>query len=259
MSRRPMDIAPVGRVRLPDSGLGRGWEPAAVMGSTLLLLSFGLVSLYSASSVLALRQSLPDTYYVLRQAAGAGVGLGLLMVCAWLPYRLWERCAWPLLCVSVIGLIVVVLPWTESIAPASHGARRWLRFWGVGFQPSEVTKIAVIDWTAAYAVKKAPHFQSLRRGLGPFFAVWALVILLIVQEPDLSTAVVIGLLGVLVVFAGGARISHFLFLSVAVAPVLWSQFAVGFRAARKAVSATAGGCLFYVRTAFLVNHEVQHV
>ena len=81
-------------------------------------------------------------------------------------------------------------------------------------------------------MKKAPHFQSLRRGLGPFFAVWALVILLIVQEPDLSTAVVIGLLGVLVVFAAGARITHFLFLSLAVAPLVWSQFAVGFRAAR---------------------------
>ena len=46
---RPMDIAPAGPARLPESGLGRGWEGAAVMGLTLLVLSFGLVTLYSAS------------------------------------------------------------------------------------------------------------------------------------------------------------------------------------------------------------------
>ena len=54
---RPMDVAPVGPVRLPDAGIGRGWEAATIMGLTLLLLSFGLVSLYSASSVLAVNRS----------------------------------------------------------------------------------------------------------------------------------------------------------------------------------------------------------
>ena len=110
MSPRPMDIAPAGPVRLPDAGLGRGWEAAAVMGLTVLLLSFGLVFLYSASSVLALRQDYPDTYYVLNQAVGAGIGLVSLMICAWLPYRVWETLAWPLLAASVIGLVLVILP-----------------------------------------------------------------------------------------------------------------------------------------------------
>ena len=93
---RPMDIAPVGPARLPDSGLGRGWEAAAVMGLTLLVLSFGLVTLYSASSVFALSQGVSDTYYVLRQGAGALVGLTLLVFCAWMPYRFWALLAWPL-------------------------------------------------------------------------------------------------------------------------------------------------------------------
>ncbi|MSR19583.1 MAG: cell division protein FtsW [Gemmatimonadetes bacterium] len=231
MRPRPMDIAPIGPIRLPDSGLGRGWEAAAVLGLTLLLLSFGLVALYSASSVYALRQGLPDTYYVIRQAAGAGVGMAGLMLCALLPYKLWEKGAWALLFISIMGLVVVVLPFTTSIAPEINGARRWLRV-GVTVQPSELAKIAVIVWTASLAVKKAPMFRSLGRGLGPFLAVWGVVLLLILVEPHLSTALVIGLLGPLIVFAAGARISHFVLLGVLAAPVLWLQLSVGFRAAR---------------------------
>jgi cell division protein FtsW len=232
MSPRPIDIAPAQRVRLPDAGLGRGWEAAAVMGLTVLLLSFGLVSLYSASSVLALRQDLADTYYVLNQAAGAGIGLACLLVCALLPYRIWERLAWPLLAVSVLGLILVILPWTESIAPETNGARRWLLVAGISVQPSEIAKVAVVVWTAAVAVKKAPEFRSLRRGLGPFLAVWSLVIVLTALEPDLSGAMVIAAMGTLIVFSAGARIAHFAFLGLLAAPLLWRQFLVGFRAER---------------------------
>ena len=232
MSRRPMDIAPAGPVRLPDSGLGRGWEAAAVMGLTLLLLSFGLVFLYSASSVLALRENLPDTYFVLRQGAAAGVGLGLLVACALLPYRIWEYCAWPILVLSVAGLVAVLLPWTVDVAPEINGARRWLRIGPLNYQPSEVAKLAVIVWTAAVAVKKAEHFRSLRRGLGPFLAVWALVVVLVALEPDLSTAFVIAMLGGLIVFVAGARISHFVFLGALAVPLVWQQISVGFRAER---------------------------
>lgn len=232
MTARPMDIAPARPVRLPDSGLGSGWEAAAVMGLTLLILSFGFVTLYSASAVHALRQDLPDTYYLLRQLGGAACGLALLVVCALTPYRLWATVAWPLLGVTVIALVVLVLPWTESIAPEIKGARRWLVFPGGSVQPSEIAKIAIVAWTAALAVRKVEHFPSLRRGLLPFFAVWGVVLFLIAKEPDLSTAVVVGLLGVIVVFAAGARVAHFIFLAVLVVPVLKMQLAVGFRAER---------------------------
>jgi cell division protein FtsW len=229
--RRPTDIAPAGPVRLPDAGLGRGWEAAAVMGLTVLLLSFGLVSLYSASSVLALRQSYPDTYYVLNQAAGAGIGIVCLMICAWLPYRLWEHLAWPLLGASALGLLLLILPWTGGIAPEINGARRWLQL-GITIQPSEIAKVAVVVWTAAIAVKKAPHFRSLRHGLGPFLVVWGAVVFLIGLEPDLSGAMVTLMLGTVIIFAAGARIAHFAFLALLSVPLLWRQFAVGFRAER---------------------------
>lgn len=247
---RPLDVAPAGRIQLPDSGLGRGWEPTAVLGFTLLLLSFGLVTLYSASSVLALRQSRPDTYYVLRQAGGAGFGLLAMAGCAALPYRIWKALAWPLLCVSIVLLAIVVLPGTEAIAPEINGARRWLDL-GVTMQPSELAKISVIVWTAAMAVKKADRFQSLTRGLGPFLVVWGIVLLLVALEPDLSTACLIGMLGGLIVFAAGARVAHFTFLGLFALPFLLSQLSVGFRADRVAAflnpAADPAGAGFQVR------------
>ncbi len=233
MPARPVDVAPQRPITLPDSGLGRGWEPTAIVILTLLLLSFGLVTLYSASSVLALREHRPDTWYVLRQAGGAAVGLVALALMAAIPYRAWSRLAWPLYWVSVAFLVVVVLPWTHGIAPEINGARRWLRL-GVTIQPSEFAKISIIVWTAAIAVKKAKseHFRSLSLGLGPFFLMWGILLLPVALEPDLSTAVLIALLGVLVVFAAGARFAHFVFLGVAAVPLLWYELGVGFRAQR---------------------------
>lgn len=231
MTARPVDLAPPAPVRLPESGLGRGWEAATLMGLTLLILSFGLVTLYSASSVHAVRQGVPDHYFVLNQVAGAGVGLGLLVVTANLPYRVWRHLAWPLMAVSSFLLLLCLLPWTHGIAPEINGARRWLRI-GVGFQPSEIAKIAVIVWTAATAVRKADQFRSLRRGLGPFLVVWAVPVTLVAAEPDLSTAVVIALLGLVVVFAAGARIAHFLFLGLFLAPLVHWQLQLDYRIPR---------------------------
>ncbi|MDH3271104.1 MAG: putative lipid II flippase FtsW [Gemmatimonadota bacterium] len=231
MTARPMDLAPPAPVRLPESGLGRGWEAATLMGLTLLVLSFGLVTLYSASSVYAIRQGSPDHVFVLRQAVGAAIGLGSLVVVASIPYKVWSYLSWPLLAVSTFLLLLCVLPWTHAIAPEINGARRWLQV-GVTVQPSEIAKIAIIVWTAATAVRKVEHFKSLRRGLAPFLVVWAIPVTLVAAGPDLSTAVVVMLLGLVVVFSAGARIAHFVFLGALLSPLVYWQLLVGYRAER---------------------------
>jgi cell division protein FtsW len=199
---------------------------------TVLLLSFGLVTLYSASSVLAQRQDLPDYYFVIRQAAGAAVGLVALVVCARIPYRWWEWAAWPLVGLTIALLALLVLPWTVGIAPETNGARRWLVLFGIRFQPSEIAKVTVLIWTAMLAVRKRGQFRSLSRGLMPFLIVWGILVLLIALEPDFSTACLVAALGFLVVFAAGGRIGHFVFLGVLVSPLVLSQIQVGFRARR---------------------------
>lgn len=230
MARRPVDLAPA-RVALPDAGLGRGWEPAAVLALTVLLIGFGLVTLYSASAFLAHQESLPDHFFVARQASGAAVGLVGMMVCARIPHRFWEKAAWPLLWAVVALLVAVVLPWTLDIAPEVNGARRWIDL-GVRFQPSDPAKLAMVVWTAMLTVRKQGQLHSLSRGLLPFLLIWGVILVPIALEPDLSTACVIALAGALVVFAGGGRPGHFAFLGLLLLPLVKAQFEVGFRARR---------------------------
>jgi cell division protein FtsW len=231
MAPRSLNVAPAGPATLPVTGLGRGWEPAVLMGVTLLLFAFGLVTLYSASTFLAYKAGVPDYYFVLRQAAGGALGLGTMVICARIPYRWWQNLAWPLLVVSWILLILLVIPGTEDIAPRINGARRWLDI-GIRFQPSELAKMALIIWTASLAVKKQPYLKGLRKGLLPFLIIWAAVLVPVALEPDFSTACVIGLLAGMVVFVAGGRIAHFGFLGLLLLPFVWFQMGVGFRMAR---------------------------
>lgn len=231
MAPSPVNVAPPGPTSLPDTGLGRGWEPVVLLGVTLTLLAFGLVTLYSASTFLAHRAGVPDYYFVLRQAAGGALGLGVLVVCSRIPYRWWRPLAWPLLIMSWILLLVLVLPGTEEIAPRINGARRWLKI-GITLQPSELAKIALIIWTAALAVKKQAHFRSLRRGLLPFLVVWTAVLLPIAVEPDFSTACLIGLLVGTVVFVAGGRPGHFVFLGLLLLPFVRAQLGADWRLRR---------------------------
>ncbi len=228
MSPMPVDAAPRTTPEYAESGLGEGWEPAVLLGATLLLLCFGLVNLYSASAFLAQRQELPDTFYVLRQAVGAVVGIVLLVGVSRVPHRWWRALAWPLIVGVWATLVFMILPWTHALAPEINGARRWLHL-GVAVQPSEFAKLAIIIWTAHLAVKKQGTFRSLSQGLLPFLIIWGLLLLPILLQPDLSTAFVIGVLGALVVFAAGARIGHFVFLGVMLAPLALAQLGSGFR------------------------------
>lgn len=224
---------------LPATGLGRGWEPAALLMLSLALMFFGLLTLYSTSSLLAQREGLPDYYFVLQQSSAAVVGLMALAVCARVPYPAWKRLAWPLMLISVVMLVVVLLPFTESIAPRVNGSRRWIRL-GVRVQPSEIAKLAIIIWTAGLAVRKQPHFKSLTRGLLPFLVVWSAILIPVAMEPDLSTAALIAMVCFTIVFVAGARIAHFVFLGVLSLPILIAQLSVGFRAERVAAFLTGG-------------------
>ena len=225
------DVAPVPRRSLPDPGLGQGWEASALLALTALLLLFGLLTLYSASSVMAQRSGLPHYHYVARQAVGVIVGVAALACCARAPSIWWKRMATPMMAVSALLLVVLVLPFTESIAPPVNGARRWLQV-GVAVQPSDLAKLAVVVWTAALAVKKQDRLHGLTRGLGPFVVGWGCIAVPILLEPDFSTACLIVAVGALIVFVAGARLGHFAFLGLLLAPLAARMLSDGYRGSR---------------------------
>jgi cell division protein FtsW len=219
---RPVRHAP--EVITPDAPVEpvEGWESRALVLLVFVAFCFGLASLYSASAFMAEAAGHPSHHFASRQLAGGAAGAVLAGILARVDYRRYRQWAWPMLLGCIALLVVTVLPGTESIAPRINGARRWLQL-GISFQPSEFAKVALIVWTAALTVKKQDRLHSLRRGLLPFLVVWAVVILLVFLQPNLSAALLLALLSALVVFAGGARIGHFILLGLVAVPVLWSQ------------------------------------
>ena len=227
---RTRDLAP-NAASFPDTGLGRGWESNAVVMICTFLLLAGLLTLHSGSSVMAERSGFPHYYFVLRQGTGIALGLVAMAVCAKLPTSWWKRLAWPMAAITWVLLIVLILPFTHGIAPETNGARRWLKL-GFSIQPSDIAKITMIVWTAALAVRKQGSFRSLRSGVGPFAAVWALLLIPVALEPDFSTTALIGMLGAVILFVAGARLGHFVLMGLCMAPLLVWKLGIGYRADR---------------------------
>lgn len=220
--RAPGRSASVGGVPAVARERGEAWEAGALVLLTLLAVSFGLIELYSASAFLAQSEARPAHFYAVRQLMGVGMGAVLALVLSRVDYRHYRLAAWPILGTVLFLLLLVILPGTESIAPRVNGARRWINL-GVQFQPSEFAKVALIVWTAAMAVKKQDRLRSLSKGLAPFLVVWFVTVVLVFLQPNFSAALLIALLAALVLFAGGARIGHFILLGLVSVPVVWSQ------------------------------------
>jgi len=204
---------------VPAAGSARR-DAGALLAVSVFLVLVGLLTVYSASSFLAQKQGLPDHYYLRQQASKALLGLLALYVMARVDYRLYARMAWPLMGVTLFTLLLLVLPGTESIAPVRNGARRWIDL-GVRFQPSELAKLVMVIWAAALAAKKGERIRSLRWGLAAFGVVYLSVAFLIMLQPDLSSAALIGLLCGIVLFSAGARIGHFILLGILAVPLFW--------------------------------------
>jgi cell division protein FtsW len=197
-------------------------ESRALVALTAVALCFGLVEMYSASSFIARSEELPGHFYALKQLRAVAAGVLMAAIISRLDYRRFRLWAWPMLIGVGLMLVVLIMPGTEAIAPRINGARRWLDL-GMSFQPSELAKLVLIIWTAMLAVKKEDKLHSMSRGLVPFLMVWVPIALLIFLEPNLSAALLVVLLSALVLFAGGARIGHFIVLGLIAIPVVWAK------------------------------------
>ena len=198
-----------------------GTEARILLFITACLLAFGIVTVYSASAILPSGGSRSGGFFLFRQLAGVAGGIIVLAIFAKVDAELWRKYAWPLMLLSIFLLLLVILPFTESIAPRMRGSRRFLI--GSSLQPSELGKLAVIFWTAMLVVKKGDTLRRLTKGLLPFVLVIGILDVLVALEPDLSVAMMYTLMMAIILFAGGARIGHFVVLGIVAVPLLWDQ------------------------------------
>ncbi|PYP21629.1 MAG: stage V sporulation protein E [Gemmatimonadetes bacterium] len=203
----------------------RQWETRLLAVLAAVLVVFGLVAVYGASSLVATGGGEVGADFALRQLVGAVVG-GI--VATWLArsdYHVWRRAAWPLLGVTALLLLIPLLPFTHRIAPTINGARRWVNLGVVTVQPSELAKLAAVVWTAMLAAKKGEQIRTFQRGLLPFLVILGPLVGLIFLEPNLSMALLVAILAGTVLFTAGARIGHFLLVGVGAAPLAFGAVA----------------------------------
>jgi cell division protein FtsW len=154
------------------------------------------------------------------QLGGVAVGIVAFAVAAKFDAERLRGWAWPIMWFTIVTMTaVLVLP--SRIAPTIHGSRRFL--FGASFQPSEFGKLAVVVWMSMLIVKKGESLRRLTKGLVPFLIVVGLLDLLAGLEPDLSVAMLFTLLMALLLFVGGARMSHFIVLATMGLPVMLTR------------------------------------
>jgi len=172
----------------------------------LILLCFGLAMVYSASGITALEANDDPSTFLAQQSAWAALGVAAMLVASRINYRLLRFVAVPLLILAVALLATVLIP---GIGQSAGGATRWLRFGGsFGLQPAELAKLALIVYLATWLGGKRDQIGSWRMTL-PFILVTALVVGLVVAEPDLGTATVVVVVALAMYFAAGARLREF--------------------------------------------------
>ena len=196
-----------------------GFEARALVILTGILLAFGLATVYSASAIVEMQAGYGHAHLLIRQVGGMAIGLMLFAIAAKVDAEIWEKWAWPVMILSLVLLVIVILPFTARIAPRVHGSRRYL--FGASLQPSELAKLAVIVWTSMLVIKKGPALRRLTKGILPFLVVIGTLDILVMLEPDVSTAMMFTLVMGIILFSGGVRIGHFVALGVMLIPLLY--------------------------------------
>jgi cell division protein FtsW len=186
--------------------------------ATLLLVCTGVVMVYSASAVLAMEKLQEPYYFLVKQAVWALIGLCALPIVMRIDYRTYRDPAviWTLVGIVMLALIAVLF------GAKRNGATRWLSITnGIGVQPSELAKLAIIIFTAAVLERRMHRIDDVSHSLLPIGVVLGGTVALILLQPDLGTAVSIVLIAAVMVFAAGLNYSYIAGLLVASIPALY--------------------------------------
>jgi len=170
----------------------------------VMLMSIGLVMLFSASYSAAYFKYANATYFFSRQVFFAITGFIAMFIVMVFPYQIYHRLAVPALLVSFVLLVLVLF-----IGEEYNNARRWIAIGDLfTIQPSEIAKAAVIMSFASFSVRFGSRMRTFRTGILPFLLIIGMFAILLMREPHLSATVIIAITGIIIIFIAGAKISH---------------------------------------------------
>jgi len=187
------------------------WSMLAII---VTLLFLGIIMVFSASFAQGFSGYDDPYFFIKRQLMWAGAGIVVMIVASRIPYDIWQRWSVPLMAVGLVSLLAVVILGTEVF-----GATR--TFFGGSVQPSEPAKIIIIIYVSAWLASKGERIRQVQVGLIPFSVLMGAVTVLVVTQPDISTAILIVTTASVMFFIAGAEMKQLLMIAVGGAATFW--------------------------------------
>ena len=182
--------------------------------TVLILLSLGLIMVFSASAPMAEKESGNIYYYINRQLVFAAIGTVSMILAANYDYHKFGRkTVWALFLVSVVLLILVLIP---GIGSEANDSRRWVVIAGFRFQPSELAKLSLILFFSFNLSRRKKPLNSFFGDLMPYLFALGIICVLLLLETHLSATIIMIAISMIILFVAGAKIRHFAILIVPV-------------------------------------------
>ena len=186
---------------------------------TFSLVAFGCLMVYSASYYTAGVRYGNEYFFLFKQLLGVALGIFAMIFFTFFDYHILKKFRYVILAVCVVLLILVFVP---GFGVQSYGANRWVNFFGISIQPSEVTKFALILFLASYLSENHDKIKTFK-GLLPALIVAGVLCLLVIIEPSMSVTMCLALLTFFMLIIGGINKKHTLMftgLAAAAVPLL---------------------------------------
>jgi cell division protein FtsW len=201
----------------PKGEVQHNFDPV-ILTAVILLVGIGLVAVYSASSIIA-EQRYGDHYFYLRkQLMFCLFGFLVMITAKNINYLLYRKFVYLFLVSSMILLALLLVP---KFGITVGGARRWFRVGFISIQPSEIAKLSLAMFVAYKMQKNFENMGSFSHGLLPHLVAGSIVIGLILVQPDLGTAVIIGMWILVLLFIGGVNLAQLIVLLGLATPVVY--------------------------------------
>ncbi len=175
--------------------------------TVFLICIYGIVMIYSASSVWAEYKFNDKFHYVLMQSIFFIIGIILMIIVSKVPYKYYLKKSNMILLICFILLILVLMP---GIGSVRNGSRSWFGVAGLGIQPSEFMKLALIIFTSKYIYNNPKDMRSVKKGAFPILIVTMLSFFLIMLQPDFGTGTILVMTIVAMLFISGVDFSFFI-------------------------------------------------
>ena len=189
-----------------------------LLGITVVLTLFGLAMISSVSvfesyqitqrlMAQGLREATSNSFYLWRSFRHVLLGLGAMTFTMIVPYRTWQKFAFPIFIGSLLLLVSVFLP---GIRTEYGTAQSWIRVGFLSFQPSELLKLTLIFYLALWLQKREQLIGTWKEGFLPFATLLSLSTILVALQPDLGSFLVLAAISVVMFFIAGGNIFHVL-------------------------------------------------